>query len=110
MGNEINTHSLILSVSMHSCDFSFPFQEDSAPCLGNCILTLELHDGTTCQSEILLELSFLSFDAAGLNNIEIKAPDGTILTPSAIQTHETMRHYSYVQTQVSSHASNSVQK
>lgn len=64
-------------------------------------MTMDLPYGSEYQSEIILELSFLSFDAAGLTSVAMTAPDGTLLTPSDTLQQDTLRHYFYTQTQVS---------
>ncbi|XP_045129842.1 mucin-22-like isoform X2 [Portunus trituberculatus] len=96
LNNQLRT---ILSASLEP--HSVWIKKDEALCLANCFLTLEVDNKISYQSEIILELFFLSFDAAGLKNIEMKAPDGTVLTPSAVDSkYETIRHHFYTQAQV----------
>lgn len=79
----------------------FLFQEATAFCSASCSVTLNLPLESMYQSEIVLELSFLPFDAAGLESIKMTAPDGTVLTPSSTLEQETLRHHFYSQAQVS---------
>ncbi|XP_063876218.1 calcium-activated chloride channel regulator 1-like isoform X2 [Scylla paramamosain] len=96
LNNQLRT---ILSATLEP--HSVWMKKDEALCLASCSLTLQVDDEINYRSEVILELSFLFFDAAGLKSIEMKAPDGTVLTPSAVDSkYETIRHHFYTQAQV----------